>query len=166
MMGGQHNDRARQKEGGGDRLLCLPCTVRLEEQQKSSARKQLENCNARHPELIFTRRKQGVFFGCRHVRAMLTCRTHTFLLMLHFSVQTTSITSHHNQYSERSRHHLCSHNQNKLILITNTHIMRTSAIFALAFAAPAAAFSGSSFTGASMKTAQNSASITMEYIPR
>ncbi|GFH53567.1 hypothetical protein CTEN210_10043 [Chaetoceros tenuissimus] len=43
--------------------------------------------------------------------------------------------------------------------------MKTASLVALTLAAPAAAFSGSSFTGSSMKAVQNSASMTMEYIP-
>mmetsp|Transcript_1476 Transcript_1476/g.1586 ORF Transcript_1476/g.1586 Transcript_1476/m.1586 type:complete len:155 (-) Transcript_1476:217-681(-) len=43
--------------------------------------------------------------------------------------------------------------------------MKTSTIIAVTLAAPAAAFSGSSFTGSAMKSVKNSATMTMEYIP-
>eukprot|EP00553_Chaetoceros_curvisetus_P013439 CAMPEP_0204642046 /NCGR_PEP_ID=MMETSP0717-20131115/51476_1 /ASSEMBLY_ACC=CAM_ASM_000666 /TAXON_ID=230516 /ORGANISM="Chaetoceros curvisetus" /LENGTH=151 /DNA_ID=CAMNT_0051662785 /DNA_START=1053 /DNA_END=1508 /DNA_ORIENTATION=- len=43
--------------------------------------------------------------------------------------------------------------------------MKTSAVFAIALVAPATAFSGSSFTGSSMKTVQNQSTMSMEYIP-
>jgi hypothetical protein len=46
-------------------------------------------------------------------------------------------------------------------------IMKTTSIIAIALVAPAAAFSGSSFTGSSLSNnVQNSATMTMEYIPR
>ena len=45
--------------------------------------------------------------------------------------------------------------------------MKTSILIAITLAAPAAAFSGSSFTGSPVQTVQkNSASMSMEYIPR
>mmetsp|Transcript_3746 Transcript_3746/g.5416 ORF Transcript_3746/g.5416 Transcript_3746/m.5416 type:complete len:151 (-) Transcript_3746:983-1435(-) len=43
--------------------------------------------------------------------------------------------------------------------------MKTTALITLALAAPASAFSGSAFTGTQMNTVQNSATMTMEYIP-
>ena len=45
--------------------------------------------------------------------------------------------------------------------------MKTATLIAITLAAPAAAFSGSSFTGSSVQTVQkNSANMSMEYIPR
>mmetsp|Transcript_28473 Transcript_28473/g.43601 ORF Transcript_28473/g.43601 Transcript_28473/m.43601 type:complete len:154 (-) Transcript_28473:231-692(-) len=43
--------------------------------------------------------------------------------------------------------------------------MKSCSIIALALVAPAAAFSGSSFTGSEMKTVKNSSTMSMEYIP-
>eukprot|EP00558_Chaetoceros_sp_UNC1202_P004482 CAMPEP_0197232644 /NCGR_PEP_ID=MMETSP1429-20130617/897_1 /TAXON_ID=49237 /ORGANISM="Chaetoceros sp., Strain UNC1202" /LENGTH=151 /DNA_ID=CAMNT_0042690731 /DNA_START=45 /DNA_END=500 /DNA_ORIENTATION=+ len=43
--------------------------------------------------------------------------------------------------------------------------MKTTSAIILSLVAPSAAFSGSSFTGSQMKTVQNSATMTMEYIP-
>ena len=44
--------------------------------------------------------------------------------------------------------------------------MKTCSLISLTILAPAAAFSGSSFTGTAMKTVQNSSTMSMEYIPR